>query len=185
MNFLSQVIKAVQRGDSIPSEPQWVKWIHRNLSPNHCPECLQLHKCWFAKNATPKHPHHTYCHCILEDIPYVNVLFNSSAESSYSKFDPYLFDTKGEYGHGKEKMFISWGYSVNDSQYLKTEIEKQALEKYINGNYKLGELNDKGQRLNIRVEIPRKDKAEMISFTTGWMVYPDGKIRLVTPYGDK
>jgi len=37
MNFLSQVVDAVKRGDSIPTEPKWVKWIHRNLSPNHCP----------------------------------------------------------------------------------------------------------------------------------------------------
>ncbi len=184
MNFLSQVVKAVQRGDSIPAEPKWVRWIHRNLSPNHCSECLQLHNCWFAKESTPKHPHHTFCHCILEDIPYVNVMFNSSAESDYSKYDPYLFDTKGEYGHGKEKMFNSWGYSVNDLVYLKTEIEKQELEKYINGDYTLNKLNAEGQRINIRVELPRKDKPGMVSFTTGWMIYPNGKIRLITPYGD-
>lgn len=184
MNFLSQVVNAVRRGDSIPAEPQWVKWIHRNLSPNHCDECLKLHNCWFAKESHPKHPHHTYCHCILENIPYVNVMFNSSAESAYSKYDPYLFNTEGKYTHTKEVLFKKWGYTVADAKWLQNEIGKQALEKYIDGDYTLGKLNDKGQRLNIRVEIPRKNKPEKASFVTGWMVYPDGKIRLVTPYGD-
>ena len=185
MNYLSQVVKAVQRGDSLPAEPQWVKWIHRNLSSDHCSECLQLHKCWFAKNATPKHPHHEYCHCILEDIPYVNVMFNSSAESAYTKYDPYLFNTEGKYTHNKERLFKEWGYTVKDSMWLQNEIEKQALEKYINGDYKLGKLNDKGQRISIRVEIPRKNRSETVFFTTGWMVHPNGQIQLTTPYGGK
>lgn len=48
----------------------------------------------------------------------------------------------------------------------------------------LGQLNYQGQRINIRVEIPRKDKAGTASFVTGWMGEPNGYIRLVTPYGD-
>ena len=59
--------------------------------------------CWFLKEKTPKWPHHPFCHCILEDIPYNDVLTKGSSDSAYSKFDPYLFDTKGEYGHGKDK----------------------------------------------------------------------------------
>lgn len=185
MNFLSQVVNAVKHGDSIPTEPKWVKQIHRNLSPNHCSECLQLHKCWFAKNATPKHPHHEYCHCILEDIPYVNVMFNSSAESAYTKYDPYLFNTEGKYPHNKERLFKEWGYTVKDSKWLQNEIEKQALEKYINGDYKLGVLNKYGQRINIRIEIPNRSNDNIVSFLTGWTVHPNGQITLNTPYGGK
>ncbi len=185
MNYLSQVVNAVKRGNSIPTEPRWNRWIHRNLSEKHCDECLKLHNCWFAKENTPKWPHHTYCHCILEDMPYVNVMFNSSAESAYSKFDPYLFDTKGEYGHGKDKMFTSWGYSVNDSVYLKNEIEKQALEKYINGDYQLGVLNKYGQHINIRIEIPERTNGKIVSFITGWTIHSNGQITLNTPYGGK
>ena len=185
MNSLSQVVNAVKRGDSIPTEPRWNKWIHRNLSDNHCPECLKLHNCWFEKENTPKWPHHTYCHCILEDMPYVNVMFSSSAESAYSKYDPYLFDTKGEYGHGKDKMFTSWGYSVNDSVYLKNEIEKQALEKYINGDYQLGVLNKYVQHINILIEIPELTNGKIVSFITGWTIHSNGQITLNTPYGGK
>ena len=87
--------------------------------------------------------------------------------------------------HGKNKAFESWGYSVEDSNWLKNEIEKQGLEKYISGDYTLGFLNKDGQRLSIRVEIPRKDRAGMVSFITGWMVYPNGQIQLTTPYGGK
>ena len=105
------------------------KWIHRNLNDNHCPECLMLDGCWFLNDKKPIWPHHPFCHCVLEDISYNDVFTKSSSDSAYSKFDPYLFDTKGEYGHGKDKLFKSWGYSVEDAKYLKAEIEKQALEK--------------------------------------------------------
>ena len=53
----------------------------------------------------------------------------------------------------------------------------------MSGEYKLGKLNDKGQRISIRVEIPRKSKQEEVSFVTGWMVYPNGRIQITTPYG--
>ncbi len=65
------------------------------------------------------------------------------------------------------------------------KVEKQALEKYVSGDYMLGKLNQDGQRISIRVEIPRKDKSETVSFVTGWMVYPNGHIQLTTPYGGK
>ncbi len=111
-------------------------------------------------------------------------MFNCTAESAYSKYDPYLFNTEGKYTHAKEVLFKEWGYTVADAKWLQNEIEKQALEKYTNGDYKLGKLNEHGQHIDIRVEIPRKDKPDIVSFTTGWMVYPDGHIRLNTPYGD-
>jgi len=31
----------------------------------------------------------------------------------------------------------------------------------------------------------RKEQTENVSFITGWMVYPNGKIQLITPYGGK
>lgn len=185
MSFFNELFSAGVWGDKTPTAPQWKKWIHRNLSDNHCPECLMIDGCWFLKEKTPKWPHHPFCHCILEDIPYNDVLTKGSSDSAYSKFDPYLFDTKGEYGHGKDKLFKSWGYSVEDAKYLKSGIEKQALEKYISGNYELGKLNDKGQRISIRIEIARKDIGSKVSFITGWMVFPNGHIQLITPLGGK
>ena len=74
---------------------------------------------------------------------------------------------------------------MKDAHWLKAEIEKQALKKYLAGNYELGKLNGQGQRITIRVEIPRKDRVGEVSFQTGWMVEPKGKIRLTTPYGGR
>ena len=85
----------------------------------------------------------------------------------------------------KKKLFNSWGYTIGDAKWLQSEIEKQALQKYINGDYILGKLNKDGQRISIRIEIHRKDTGNMVSFVTGWMVYPNGHIQLTTPYGGK
>ena len=130
-------------------------------------------------------PHHEKCHCKLEAIDSLVVLASASAYSSYSKFDPYLFDVQDEYHHGKGVFFESWGYTVEDSQYLKEEFEKQALQKYISGDYLLGVLNKHGQRISIRIEIKHKKNGGWVSFITGWLVKPNGQITLNTPYGGK
>jgi hypothetical protein len=113
------------------------------------------------------------------------VLESAAAKSQYSKFVPYLFNTTGIYTHTKEKLFAQWGYTVEDAKWLQVEMERQALEKYLSGEYTLGKLNDKGQRISIRIEIPRKTGEGTVSFESGWMVYPNGLIQLTTPYGGK
>lgn len=97
----------------------------------------------------------------------------------------HLFNTTGVYKHNKEKLFKEWGYTVDDARWLQTEMERQAREKYISGNYQLGKLNIYGQRINIVIEIPRKDTGEPVTFVSGWMVEPRGKLKLNTPYGGK
>jgi hypothetical protein len=77
----------------------WVKWVHQSLSENHCEECLKLDGCLFSKNNHPTWPHHPYCHCILESVSYGVVAAIAVADSAYSKFDPYLFNTTGSYTH--------------------------------------------------------------------------------------
>ena len=49
----------------------------------------------------------------------------------------------------------------------------------------MGKLDKYGQRISIRISIPRKDTGETVSYITGWMVYPNGEIQLTTPYGGK
>lgn len=166
-------------------DPEWVQWTHHNEGKTHCDECLRLDGCWFEKYHTPTWPHHPFCHCTLDPIDYAVVLKNIAAHSDYTKYDPYLFDPEGFYKHGKNKAFESWGYTVSDSQWLKDEIERQASEKYALGEYLLGVLNKYGQHISIRIEIPRKDGTGKVSFITGWTVYPNGEIKLNTPYGGK
>lgn len=165
--------------------PDWVQWTHHSEGKTHCEECLMLDGCFFTEEAHPPCPHHPYCHCTLELIDYSLVLRNATERSDYGKFDPYLFNTTGIYTHSKEKLFKEWGYNVEDASWLQAEIERQAREKYISGEYQLGKLNDKGQRISIRVTISRRDNGNAVSFITGWMVYPNGRMQLTTPYGGK
>lgn len=166
-------------------EPRWLQWIHHSEGKTHCQECLMLDGCFFQQGKAPPCPHHPYCHCTLEEVEYETVLANASVYSDYSKFDPYLFNTHGEYTHRKEVMFAQWGYTVADARWLQAEMERQAKEKYLAGEYTLGKLNKDGQRISIRIEIPRKNGTGMVSFVSGWMVCPNGRIRLTTPYGGK
>ena len=165
--------------------PDWVQWTHHSEGKTHCEECLMLDGCWFLKNSAPACPHHPFCHCTLDPIDYAVVMMNIATHSDYSKYDPYLFDPENYYKHGKNKAFESWGYTIADAQWLKDEIERQAREKYASGEYTLGKLDIRGQRINIRVTIPRKNEPGDVSFITGWMVLPNGKLKLNTPYGGK
>lgn len=162
--------------------PHWVKWVHHSEGKTHCPECLKLDGCFFTEATHPTLPHHPFCHCTLDPIDYSIVLSNASANSAYGKFDPFLFNTNGKYDHGKEILFETWGYSVNDASWLKAEWERQALEKYLAGDYVLNKLDEEGQRINIKIEIIRRDTGEVVTFMSGWMVHPNGRLQLATPF---
>ena len=84
----------------------------------------------------------------------------------------------------ENKAFKSWGYTIADARWPKTEIERQAQEKYVIGDDTLGVLDRYGQRISIRIELPRKDRSEDVSVLTGWTVCPNGQMRLNTPYGE-
>ena len=162
--------------------PSWVKWVHHSEGKTHCPECLKLDGCFFTEAEHPPCPHHPYCHCTLEAIDYAIVLANVAVDSKYSKFDVYLLNTLGEYNNYKADLFHMWGYDVEDIPWMKAEWERQAYEKYLAGDYTLNLLDKWGQRIYIRIEIPRKDTGEIVSFMSGWMVYPNGRLQLATPY---
>ena len=166
-------------------DPDWIKWVHHSQGPNCCQECLKLDGCLFLESRAPIWPHHPNCHCTLEAVDYSSVLLVATAQSDYGKFDPYLFNTTGLYTHTKEKLLAQWGYTVNDARWLQAEMERQAREKYVAGDYTLGRLNKEGQRISIRIEIPRRNGDGTVSFISGWMVRPDGLLRLITPYGGK
>ena len=81
-------------------------------------------------------------------------------------------------------MFKAWGYDIRDAYYLKEEIERQGRLAYRCGEYELGEINKYGQRLNIVIHLRRRDTGKEVTFVSGWLVYPNGRIALTTPYGD-
>ena len=53
-------------------------------------------------------------------------------------------------------MFEAWGYTAADSPWLMNEYIRQAKQKYISGEYTLGDLNSYGQRMNIQITLPKK-----------------------------
>ena len=94
----------------------WVKWVHHSEGIIHCMECLQLDGCFFLFVNAPACPQHERCHCTLEAIDYSVVQRKAVAASNFKKFDPYLFNTNGLYFHGKEKLFLEWGYTADDAK---------------------------------------------------------------------
>lgn len=184
---MNDFLKGFLLGEEYANAPSstWIEWKHISQGKTHCETCLKLDARWFARFNSPKNPLHPYCHCITMQIPYADVLNNADAESAYSKFVPFLFNTDGTRTHGKEKMLEDWGYTAEHALWLQREMEEQALYKYVTGEYKLGKLDKHGQHISIRIELERKNGTGTVSFISGWMVEASGKIRLATPYGGK
>lgn len=174
----------------------WIKWIHPRTMPaytsemkqqnieyskesNHCATCLNLNGCCFPRNNMPVYPHHYGCHCRLETATNINF----KAECPIGKFTQYIFNPLIK--DGKKELFESWGYDKIDAEWLQQEYCRQAKEKYAKGQFVLNKLDEYGQRINIEITLPRKNGNGNVTFKSGWMVYPDGKIILTTPYGDK
>lgn len=176
---------------------QWVKWIHRgsvpantatekninviasSINPKHCANCLNMNGCCFVKDKSPENPLHENCHCYYEDIGIPDI----KVESAMGKYTNYVFNVGND--KGKNALFEAWGYSIFDAEYVKREIDRQALLAYQSGDYILGKRDGHGQRINIVVQLKAKNTGESISFVSGWMSYPDGRLVLATPYGGK
>lgn len=143
----------------------------------HCAMCLNLNGCCFVVDKCPPKPLHPNCHCYTIDIPSIT----AKSKCPIEKFTKYIFAE----GNNKKQLFELWGYDIIDSQYLQQEFIKQAKLAYSVGNYELGKLDKHGQRINIEIKLKRKDKDGYVTFRSGWMVYPNGRIVLTTPYGGK
>ena len=183
--------------------PQWGRFVHEGTKPaytsqekkenaewakannnKHCAVCLNMNGCCLPVDVIEnkmKFPFHENCHCYV--VPANNL--EITAESPISKFAGYVFNEEKYSLNGKIKMFANWGYSVSDSIYLSEIFSKQAKLLFAKVNFELGRLDAYGQRIDIRVKLQRKDRFEVVSFVSGWMLYPDGRIVLTTPYGGK
>ncbi len=175
---------------------RWLKWVHpytlpattsfkkkmnavaAAILPIHCAKCLNMNGCCFTEDKCPESPLHENCHCKTERIKYITV----TTECPIEKFTGYIFNKL--YNDGKEQIFKDLGFSISDSDTLKAEMEKQAYYSYLSGEYELNKLDSYGQRIGIIVKITGKN-GKSLSFKTGWMTYPNGKIVLSTPYGGK
>ena len=181
---------------------RWVKWYHFGVPDkegeerteirndleimNHCKPCSALSGCYFVKSKLPKKKGegdgllHSHCDCKLISIVKPITI---STHCPIEKFSGYVFSEKYIL-NGKKKLFEEFGFSKSDSFYLKTEYERQAKEKYLNGDYEIRGLNPKyGQDINIIIELktPSGRKVEIIS---GWKVHPLGVLTCNTPLAD-
>ena len=106
-----------------------------------------------------------------------------SVYCAIGKFSGYVFSEK-YVDNGKKELFESLGYTIENSEWLKAEYERQAKQKYSNGDYIIRGLNPQyGQDINIVIELltPIGRRVEIIS---GWKVHPLGLITCNTPLAD-
>lgn len=190
MRMLDDLIKVDEDGEiyyagwiewdhlRIPNGPEWFRDMMRNLMAlcGHCLECTALDGCYLLDVNRPTLPLHENCDCKKIDISFSKVKVYATSECDIRKFTEYVFrDEKSS--KGKNKIFHNLGFNIDDAEYLQREYCRQALEQYLCGNYRLKNLDKMGQRLS----IPMKFKE--VEFYSGWMLYPEGKIKNTTPFG--
>lgn len=147
------------------------------VQQNHCEVCTVLSGCYFPSSNMPQYPQHPHCDCLLFSVG--RPTRQAVADCAIEKFTGYVFIP--EKSKGKTEIFKDWGYTVEDSERLKAEFERQARTKYLSGDYSLQVLNGYGQRITILIKLKKSDNSD-IMFKTGWMVHPLGVITCTTPF---
>lgn len=165
----------------IPDELEWQRKITRAIAAifGHCMECTALSGCFFKDDISrcPEYPRHTNCDCKKINTGAPRAL----AYCDINKFIGYIFSDKYA-SNGKRDLFEQLGFTDQDSEFLKSEYERQAREKYISGNYRLGKIDSNGPRMNIEINFAHPDRG-LVSFVSGWMIRPNGQITCNTPLG--
>lgn len=162
----------------ILNHPDWFREILRALMQllGHCSKCTALSGCYFFADKIPSQPQHDNCDCMKKVIS-INIVSNHiHAECDIRKFTEYIFKDD-ETSKGKKELFESLGFDKDDAAYLQLEFCRQAEEQYLHGNYILKSLDECGQRIAIPITI------KGITFYSGWMIYPEGKLQNTTPFG--
>ena len=78
-------------------------------------------------------------------------------------------------------MFESWGYTIEDSEYLQQLYISQAIQKYCDGEYQYAGVNNYATKISIEITLTNKAGKEQ-KVNTIWKLKPKGKIELITPY---
>lgn len=162
----------------IPNKPEWLREIIRNILAllGHCMSCSALAGCYFVRKNMPYQPIHERCDCTNNNIIFTTVKNNAEANCDIRKFTEYIFKSS-ESSKGKNKIFYDLGFDLKDSVYLQNEFCYQALNQYLSGNYILKNLDIRGQRLAIPINLSG------VVFYSGWLLCPEGKIKNTTPFG--
>ncbi len=140
-----------------------------------CALCVALNDTVFKNNNKPEY-YHPNCKCKTKEYNLKEV----KLDFPLRKITNYLF-VKPD----KRAIMESMGYYPEDAEYVYNLIAQNAKNKFLKGDYSLGLLNDKGQKVNIVLEIKGKGikKGKVYKFKTGWTAYPYGCLHNNTPHG--
>lgn len=78
-------------------------------------------------------------------------------------------------------MFESWGYTIEDSEYLQRSYCSQAIQKYCDGDYQYVGVNKYYAKISITITLTNRNGVEQY-IKTIWTLEKNGKIDLATPY---
>ncbi len=159
------------------NDDDWVEWIARENDWQD--NCDKYNGRYFIVKQMPKYPQHIYCQCRLNKIAKPIPNETAKATCNSEKFSEYIFHEANN--RGKKALFESWGYTIQDSEYLKNLFTSQAVEKYCNGNYIFKGTNDYSTKIEIIIDIKAKD-GRTLHIKTGWSLNPKGEIKLTTPF---
>lgn len=177
MSILSEISDKLLRFFLSLKEDDWIEW--KAQDNEYHDNCDKFNGCYFIVKQMPKYPQHRYCQCRLDKIakPIPNI--TAKANVDIRKFTEYVFSDK--YDDGKKTLFENWGYNIDDSAYLQQLFVSQAEQKYCGGDYLFKGTGQYYANIQITIELPTNSgKTQKIK--TGWTVYPNGIIKLSTPF---
>ena len=166
---------------------EWIK--RKNLSPETietrngeakedtktktCAICVALNQTVFKNDNKPDFYHYN---CKCEEEPYD--LIDITQDFPLKKVTDYLFVNKD-----KKAMMHSMGYQIEDSEYIYRFLQQIVKDEFLKGNYKLKDLNQNGQHLEINFKIngARDHQHEIFKCHIGCVAWPYGKIKVATP----
>lgn len=177
MGLLNEIAEKLLRNFTSLKEDDWIEWIAQLNDWQD--DCDKFNGCYFIVKRMPKYRQHPNCQCQLKKIakPIPNVTAHATCD--INKFTGYLFSDK--YNDGKKELFESWGYMIEDSEYLQQLYISQAIQKYCDGDYQYVGANDYAAKISIVITIVNKEGKEQ-KVNTIWKLKPKGEIELVTPY---
>ena len=142
-------------------------------------DCDKFNGCYFIVKQMPKYPQHPNCQCRLEKITKPIPYITANTTCDIRKFTKYVFDE--EKSKGKKELFESWGYTIEDSEYLQQLYISQAIKKYCDGEYQYAGLNDYAAKISITITLINQEGVQQY-VNTIWKLKGKGEIELITPY---
>lgn len=161
--------------------------VNEDLTKPHCWKCVTVNKCWF-KNEKGKKPeeydpygppnlYHPNCHC--------NKL--GMATPLQSKIKLIITNGKIEWMIKAKipTVLNAMGYKESDKDEILQLVYTLARKSYEDGDYEIRDHNKFGVAITLFYNFPGKneDAGKTYRLKSGWMVFPNGKIKANTLIG--